>query len=747
MRFPAFLSLLAGLLSTGIAVPAGAETVTVLSGEHRGFTRLALAQEIARPWRLGRDGKAYVLRLDGAAAEFDAGRVFSRIARRRIDAVSAPRPGELRIDLACDCRANAFEERPGLLVIDILDGPPDAQSRFEKALPPLTALAVPTEPLARDDNAIYWRNLLGERTPAAGTGLEPNIALTLARDELMSRLARAASQGVIDLAGAPGEETATPGSPLLRVQTVMDRDLGAGRAGGPPSGNACIADERLAVESWAQETPFAEQIGPLRQRLLGEFDRPDHAAVTALARFYLHYGMGAEASALIATFPDAVQDRLLLSSLAAIVEGTPERAPPRFLSGQASCQGAVALWALLADPAPGLLREIARGEILRHLPMLPPDLRRQIGPELARRFLERGDSEAAQEVSAAMARVRTASARPGELLAEARVEQALGREPPAELARLALADRPESPTALLMLIDAQLEEGRPVDPGLVMAAGTFAFEMRNDPLGPRLIRAQVLALGSTGAFEPAYAALEGLPAAKVLPGLRSELLGQLTAAASDEGFLRYALDPENVPSDLTEGVRRSTATRLLDLGFPEEAARMAEGAGTGDEDQMLMARAALELGDPQAALRRLVGSAGAEAEAIRARAMTSLGNFKGAEAAWAAAGNRAEASRAAWRAGDRSAVLASGSPEERAMIELSRDSVEDAAISPAERPVAVTGNPPTRAGNLAAIRVNETDGSQPRSGPLASGRAILAEAKDLRSAIDALLQLHQSPLN
>lgn len=742
------------LFLLGLAAPLRAETVNVLSGDHRGFSRLAMVTDPPRGWRLGRDGDAYVLRLEGAGVEIDAARVFSRIGRKRIGGVSSPRPGELRIELACECRANAFEERPGLLVIDILDGKPQPGSRFEAPLPPL--LMAP-EPVARDDNAIYWRNLLGDRAPAAGTGLEPNIALTLAREELLSRLARAAAQGVVEMDAPAEAETAALGSPLLRVQTVMDRDLGALRRDEPPPATVCIGDERVEISSWAETRPFAEQIGPARTALVGEFDRPSTEAVTRLVRLYLHYGMGVEAAAVMRAFPDAVEDGPLLSALAAIVEGVPETAPRGILTGQVTCDGAVAIWALLADPAPGLLREIARDAILRSLPGLPPDLRRQVGPELSRRLLERGDRAAAQEVTAAMARVRTEGPGAGEVLAQGRLDEAAGQAPRPALERLAEAAAPESPEALLMLIDRRLAQEQPVDPDLATAAATLAFEMRNHPLAPRLTRAQILALGSSGAFDAAYAVLDDLPAADVPAGLAAELMMQLARMGSDEGFLRRALRADALSADAPPEVVTATATRLLDLGFAAEA-RDLLGRPGGTPDPVLTARAALTDGDAQGALRILAGLPGPEAERLRARGLDALGEFAGAAGAWQAAGDAAAAARSSWRAGDWSAVGAEGLPEEKAVALRMLPADSGPGSGAAASVPASAGAPP------AAARTTGPEGSPIASPsaadgpggavvPLASGgvlarnRALVAETQSLRSELDALLRVHPSPDN
>ena len=744
---------------------AAADSVSVLSGEHGRFTRLAMKLDGARPWRLGRDGAAYVLRLEGDDVTLDASRVYSRIGRKRIAGVASPRPGELRIDLACDCRANAFEERPGLVVIDIFDGRPDPESRFEAPLP---APAAAVGSLALDDNPIRWHNLAGEAAPAAGTGLVPNIALALAREELLSRLSRAAAQGVVEMKTPIAEETETPGSPLLRVQTVMDRDLGARRSRDePPPETGCIADERVAVSSWAGPGSFTDQIGPMRLALSGEFDRPDPEAITRLARFYLHYGLGAEARALLTAFPEIGTDRPLLLALAAIVEGTPERAPRGVLAGQGLCEGPVALWALLSEPAPGLSREIARGAILRSLPDLPPELRREIGPELARRFLERDDQAAAQEVSLAMARVRRDAPAGGELLTAARLDAAAGREAPEALAQLASGNAPESPEALLMLVDASLARGRPVDPALVATAGSLAFELRNSSLAPRLARAEILGLGSSGAFEAAYAALDALPASRVQPGLAGELLSQLAAAGTDESFLRYALRPDGVPAGVAPDTLGRVATRLLDLGFPTEARSLLARPGLA-ADPLLAARAALEEGDARAALQQLAGAEDAAAAPLRARALERLGDFAAAGQAWQTAGEGEAARRSAWRAGDWATLLQTGQPEERALAarfvaDVPAPAVPTTAPSgggdtpavgqaltgaagpgpgPRQRPAPGDVGREAPAGGTAAAESGPAPGP---TGVLARNRALVAETQQLRAELDAILRLHQMP--
>lgn len=113
---------------------AAAETVEVRSGEHAGFSRLVFELDTPSDWQLGRTAAGYELRFDRAGLEFVTSRVFEKIPRDRIAAVSAE-PGRVLIALGegCDCHADAFEIRNGKLVVDIKDGPPLHQE-FEQRL-------------------------------------------------------------------------------------------------------------------------------------------------------------------------------------------------------------------------------------------------------------------------------------------------------------------------------------------------------------------------------------------------------------------------------------------------------------------------------------------------------------------------------------------------------------------------------------------------------------------------------------
>lgn len=171
IRAAAFLAALV------LALPAGAETVRVLSGEHPGFTRLAFVFDQPTDWRFGRvdaagggdgpDGaegpRLYELRLARGDVDLDISRVFDRVPRTRLEALTT-RESRLRLTVAAGHRAVPFELRAGVMAIDIRPGPPPPDSPFETPLPTQVADTVQIDPATDRDGS---RRAGGGETPGA----------------------------------------------------------------------------------------------------------------------------------------------------------------------------------------------------------------------------------------------------------------------------------------------------------------------------------------------------------------------------------------------------------------------------------------------------------------------------------------------------------------------------------------------------------------------------------------------------
>ncbi len=123
-----------------------AESVALLSGEHADFSRIVLQFPTVADWEFGRKGDDYEFRVSEQGIEFDAKAVFDKIPRTRITAISTE-PSSFVIRVSGAVHADAFELREGRIVIDIKDGAPSSESKFERPI-----LAVETNQVMENDN-------------------------------------------------------------------------------------------------------------------------------------------------------------------------------------------------------------------------------------------------------------------------------------------------------------------------------------------------------------------------------------------------------------------------------------------------------------------------------------------------------------------------------------------------------------------------------------------------------------------
>ena len=105
------------------ALPAAAQRVNVLGGEHADFTRLVFYLPDATEWRLEKMGDSRILRFERDGLTFNTAQAFDKIPRSRITALR-PIEGEsgVRLDLACDCPIEGYYVGRRYLVLDISNG-------------------------------------------------------------------------------------------------------------------------------------------------------------------------------------------------------------------------------------------------------------------------------------------------------------------------------------------------------------------------------------------------------------------------------------------------------------------------------------------------------------------------------------------------------------------------------------------------------------------------------------------------
>lgn len=694
---------------------ASGQAVVVKSGDHDGFTRLVL--ELASPidWQFGRTEDGYALRIAERSQPFDLSQVFRLIGTQRLAAIWAdPENGDLRLGIGCYCHAIPFEFRPGVIVIDLRDGPPPDGSSFETALDgpsmPTTNQRKGPRPRPRPpltDNDYDWRTVAASEEADNLPLMVSDPALAAIRQDLIAEIGRSASTGVVDIVEAlPPPGTSRPG-PLAQVRIGDARGFGfrladEERADLTAQGDPCLADSQLDIAAWGTDEPAARQMASVFSGLLGEFDEPNPEAVVEAVKLYLHLGFGSEATRLIDIFPVALPDKVVWRAMAEILDDG--HTDSDVFAEMGGCESAAALWALLASADP--THPVQPTAVQRTFSGLPLHLRIHFGPLLADRFLERGDAPSARAIRDAILRVDLAT-EPAVSLMEARIDLAQGEVERADetLGRLVDESSPATTEALIDWVDRAITEGNTIDPKTALTLAALVHEHRGAPLEVPLRRAQILALAASGDYDSAFDLSAKAPAAE------ADLWAQLAKAGPDSALLSHAVLPENAQLPMSSGeTHRLLAQRLIGLGFADQGLAWIGSpptgpTGTAPDLRLLAARAELIRRDSRAALRLLAGLDGAEASQLRAQALEKLGNLQEAAAAYADAGDEQARLRLARLAQDWAQVAAESADPWRKAAQLVR-SPEDGSVD---------------------------------LGPLAKGQMVVAESAEMRSAMNALL--------
>ena len=762
---------------TVLSGAAQAQTVAVRGGEHPGFTRLVLDLPAAMPWEVTRTGREAIVTLPRAGLSFDLDGAFARIPQTRLAALApGPTPGALTLKLGCACTLDSFLHDGRMLVIDIGDPPESAPpARQELILPLLPDVSGRSEP------------------PAAVVAPGLQAVLAPAESALARALSRAASQALLRPSGTPAgaphgllspvdtsaaTEASAP-APPAPVPPAPDRSRAAQVAlrspfEALPSPDApadrpaeCTPDRLLDVAAWSDGTDFGMQIGRHRTALYREFDRPDPGAAEALARLYLHMGFGAEARAILPLTKLSGTERAALVAMSDILDrvGTPAPddrhgfrpdAEPAF-AGQTGCPGAAALWAVLEGLSPKTA-QIDTTAVRRAFQSLPLHLRRHLAPDLVARLRGARHDAAAADVLRA---VKSLTPAPSTALDLARAEQAMAEGNPEEaapiLAKIAADGGPEGPQALAALIETQVAAGRPIDTQTAALAASHAREYRDQPLGPRLRRAHVLALTGAGELDAALQETARLPETD-LPGVLGPLWQAIAGAADDADFLRRVLSVTRVPEGMPDDARAAVSARLLTLGLPEVAQAWLpdpEAADGGHTARLLGAEAALALGRATEAEVLLIGAQGREADLLRARARVAAGDHAGAARLYDALGLSREAARQRFLDGGPAGGpdlpprrTAPAAPPPVAATQDRATSIAESGTRPRSEPAGnETG--PGAASAEAPGQVTAEAASEPGAGPapaapsddgvLARNRALIEESAATRQALEDLL--------
>lgn len=732
----------AAILAILLPSHSQAEIARIRGGEHDEFTRIVIEAASLGQWKLGKEGRGYAFRAEDQPDGYDLSKAFDKIPKSRIRSLWQDKEtGSLRMDIGCTCHAIAFEVRPGIVAIDVRNGPAPPGSEFERPLVPddpakgsqpsqYPAVPIIAAPVIRppkvspasgveQKTSYNWLEIAGFGLPS-----EPSVSDEDASDEvrfllnpLRDALLRQISLGIVEgvvVPGALAELPAAAKSPLAEAPGVRIANgempgirAGTDRSPGPnltADGKPCLPDHMTDIGAWLPDQAPLTALSNLRTNLLTEFDQPVVENVLEAARVNIALGFGAEARQILTLLPvEEAAQRPALYDLSYLVDLEP--GPRGAFSGMESCDSYAALWAILALATAGSERSATAPDtaaVTRSFSALSLDLRRHLAPVLVSYFMAQGDETTARRLRDAVLRVPGPTGQQVQLM-DAGIELATGNAyAAADIAEEVLSDPGVSAAeAAILRAESAFGADRLVPPDLAAQLSALTAELRGTDGYSRIRRAEILTLAMAGDFRAAF---DHLPEA---PDAVGDLWELASVAAPDEILLTEALKVSVPPRGKPE-VNREVAQRLLRFGFAQEALHWlgpADGL-EAEADQMLAAEAALAIRDARLAIRVLAGLAGTEADALRARAAIQLGNANAAAAIFLASGDTRRALRAEFWAGDWSYIA----------------DQDAAGLSPA----------------AAMVLSSSADGAS--EGMLARGTRLAGESEAAREAIVELIQ-------
>lgn len=633
------------LATVWLAIPAHARVVDIRSGEHEGFTRLVFYIKATDTFEISRIDEGYLLSLSPGITGFNLTRAFDLINRMRIRALVPAEDGKIAIQQACNCHLQEFRLPTGELVVDVVDGvDPDRRPVAAVSAPPWPRntkvqpqrARLPLIGATSDQSAPSEPQL----DPLPDSTVEANVTVSDApkidKQELLTQLSRAASQGLIDanvslpdvsrIAAQTDTVAPTPDplpSPIVpqqhvRMQTAIEQARADQMGAKTPAlaNHVCLPDKQFDIARWGTYTQETNAPVVEASNYLGEFDRPDRGQLVSHIRQLIYMTFGLEALQLIENYGTDLGDAETLRMMAEVVEHG-EATTPEIWSNQIICNTRSALWAALGQPA--LPNRINSNAILRSFSELPPHLRAHLAPILARKLLNSGRIDIAVEVRNVAK--RTGQTPSGvETMLEINIDLAKNQVDKAEqgLSKTIQTDLSQTQPAISTLIQSKLQRGKGISDSELTLLASVTFEHRGTEAGHKLQRLYIRALFHMSRFAQAFELLDSQNEISLLDEAGQRLL----SLGSDADFLTFSLSRSDWGST-SSSTRLKMAVRLENLGFAEHARRMVlSGRDAPDRTaREFLARIAIKQDKPKVALGYLAGLHGDNAETLREAAL------------------------------------------------------------------------------------------------------------------------------
>ncbi|MBL4628337.1 MAG: hypothetical protein JKY00_09935 [Roseicyclus sp.] len=186
-----------------------------------------------------------------------------------------------------------------------------------------------------------------------------------------------------------------PAGPLpIRAETAFDPAIPLDLPLGPPRTETACNNVPFSMADWSDGNGLDHNLGGLRRDLYDARDVLTADGALELARHYLYYGFGAEATYWLTQLPDPPEDLL---RIALLVDGA-TTAPFPLVGTAEECSPGELLWHYFAGSVPGPLTPDDTAAIQRAFGELPAGLRDNMGPRLAQQLFEDGHRGTARNI-------------------------------------------------------------------------------------------------------------------------------------------------------------------------------------------------------------------------------------------------------------------------------------------------------------------------------------------------------------
>jgi hypothetical protein len=480
--------------------------IKVQSGEHGSFTRLVVYLPESVTWNISSQPSEARMIIAEWEEGFDLSNVFKKIGTDRIKSLAST-DSELIITFACDCSVVSNMLEKGFVQLDVFvaDIPKPIQRPRSEVVEQVEI------PESKTDEMEIWnlpRNEIEfgvlERLATETT----QVAVDAFGQSLIEEIAKSATVERLNTDGDAGRTQRTEiqsfRSETDLIEILQNRARFSDSSDVFPtdrsntSETSCENAGLLLVSKWAAAGAFSKQLSILRRALVSEEMKKVEIAKTDLAKFYLHFGLGPEAIAVLDSA--SVSDlNTLLNDFGQQLNSDFKISKSRLHSFQ-RCKGETGFWAVLASDLSFKVDDEKEKDLLSVFQSLPQHLKIISARKLVEIFRANNLDLAAEVVKNSLERQGPDGDQGGSSSSDEIEIENLSRR---QLEAIVSENGVNSPMAMALLLEGNIEANTDTNPDELDLASAFAFQLQETDIAKRLGGAIILANFLNGNFHEA----------------------------------------------------------------------------------------------------------------------------------------------------------------------------------------------------------------------------------------------------